>query len=227
MIINLLAVDDDKTVTDFVKAIFLHVPGYRVETADTGRHALKMIGQTAPDALLLDWNLPDISGFEICQILRRDLKTRDLPILMLTAEARINKKVNALDQGADDYLVKPFNVEELKARTKALIRRKLPWLVQSQPLQFGDMEMDPAGLKVFIKGKDADFTPMEFNILYMLAINAGHVVQRRYIELRVLGKEEFSRSLDVHLSRIREKLGPSHARRIETARGLGYVFTSE
>jgi DNA-binding response OmpR family regulator len=225
MIIRLLAVDDEKTVTDFVKQVFVTVPGYQVETSATGRGALDAVAKAQPDALILDWNMPDLSGLEVCRILRRDPKTAGLPILMLTSEGAITKKVNAMDVGADDYLTKPFHVEELKVRVKALIRRKLPWLVQSQPLQFGDLKLDPESLKATVKGKVADLTPMEFNILYVLAINAGHIVQRRYIELRVLGNEEYSRSLDVHLSRIREKLG-KEAKRIETAKGLGYLFNA-
>jgi len=226
MIIQLLAVDDEKDILDFIKAVFVHESGYRVETAATGRRALELIAKGPPDLVILDWHLPDISGFEVCRILRRDPKTAGLPILMLTAEARMAKKVDALDKGADDYIVKPPHVDELKVRTKALIRRKLPWLVQSQPLAFGDLKLDPESLKAFVKGKDLDFTPMEFNILYALAVNAGHIVQRRYLELRVLGAEEFTRALDVHLARIRSKLGPAHAKRIETAKGLGYLFNA-
>jgi DNA-binding response OmpR family regulator len=227
VIVQLLAVDDDKTMLEMVKAAFVHERGYRVDTTTSGREGLKRAAAGDADLIILDWNLPDLSGFEICQILRRDVNTAGLPILMLTAEARMNKKVDAIEKGADDYLVKPFHVDELKVRVKAILRRRAPWLVQSQPLEFGDLRLDPSSLKASVGGKDAGLTPMEFNILYALAANAGRIVQRRFLELRILGKEEFSRALDVHLSHVREKLGARHAKRIETAKGLGYLFSGD
>lgn len=223
--VRLLAVDDDKDVLDFVASVFSTERGFTLETAGTGRRALDMIGKGAPDLVILDWKLPDLAGFDVCRILRRDPKTAGLPILMLTAEAAMSRKVAAIEEGADDYLIKPPNVGELRARVKALIRRKLPWVLPTRPLESEGLKLDPSGLKVTVKGKDLGFTEMEFNILYMLVAQAGTIVRRRAIEDRVMGAEEFTRALDVHMSRIREKLGPAQAKRIETAKGLGYIFS--
>jgi two-component system phosphate regulon response regulator PhoB len=225
MNVNILAVDDEKEVLDFITAVFSGDPEVRVDTAASGREALDRIGRHPPDLVILDWRLPDMPGPEVCLKIRRDPKTAGLPVLMLTSEAELKRKVAALEGGADDYLVKPPHVAELKARVKALLRRKLPWLAPSRPLEFGGLKLEPEGLRVSLKGKDLGFTAMEFNILYMLASQPGHIVRRRALELRVLGAEEFTRALDVHMSRIREKLGPLHAKRIETAKGLGYVFS--
>lgn len=228
MLVRILVVDDDRKVLGLVRDS-LSLDGFKVDCAESGDLALQLMSKRLPDLLILDRTMPERSGMELCGLLRKDPKTAGLPILMLTAVSEVKKKVDALETGVDDYLTKPFHLSELKARVRALLRRKTPWLVQARPIEFKDLSLDPMNYKAYVQKRDVGLTKLEFEILYLLAVNAGNIIQRSYIESRALDIDypTDSRSLDVHMSHIREKLGPGVSGRLETARGLGYVFSKD
>lgn len=212
-----------------VRETFEADPSFKVTCVETGEQALERLSKSEPDLMILDWNLPDRSGKDLCKLLRNNAATAGLPILMLTALTGVNERVDALDSGADDYVPKPFYVQELRARVHAILRRKSPWLVQGPVLEFKGLRIEPSNYRAYVQGKDIGLTKLEFEIFYLLAVNAGRLIQRRYIESRALEMEfpTDSRPLDVHMSRIREKLGARLAGRIETVRGVGYLFSPE
>ncbi len=227
MIVQILIVDDDETHNAVVRAALAREKDYRVACVGTAREAKAVLAKRLPDLLLLDWKLPDGEGIDICRALRRDPESASLPIIMLTSMKAPDKKVAGLDTGADDYVAKPCDLAELKARVRAVLRRRLPWLIQSAPAQIGPLRLEPLAYKAFVDGKDVKLTKAEFEILYLLVANADRIVQRRYIESRALDADEptDARALDVHLHHIREKLGPKVSKWIETSRGLGYIFS--
>jgi DNA-binding response OmpR family regulator len=228
MIIRLLVVDDEDDTRRLVAAAFKNDKGYQVAQAASADEALKLMSSDVPDLAILDYNMPGRDGRSLCRSIRQNPDTAPVAVLMLTAVDNLQKKVDTLESGADDYLTKPFQVLELKARVRALLRRKTPWLVQSRPLELGQFTIEPENFKVYVKGKDVPLTKVEFEILYLLAVNAGRLISRVYIANRVLDQEYSpqSRTLNVHMSNLREKLGPA-AGRIETERGLGYIFLAE
>lgn len=226
MVINLLIIDDDAAHSQLI-AEALALDKYRVAMEKDAESGLKAVATNTPDLLLLDWKLPDRDGPQVLEILRRKPDTAQLPVIMLTSMKATKNKVEGLDTGADDYLTKPCELPELRARVRAVLRRRLPWLVQAAPLESGELTLDPAAMIASVNGKNIALTKIEFEMLYLFVANAGRIVQRRYIESRVMDVDlpTGSRTLDVHLSNIREKLGPKTAKRLETSRGLGYIFS--
>jgi DNA-binding response OmpR family regulator len=181
------------------------------------------------DALILDVMLPDLDGFEVCRQVRA---MSDLPILMLTARGEEMERIVGLELGADDYLPKPFNPRELLARLRAILRRSSrPGVPRSAPLRFGRLEIDRAARVVRIDGVERPLTSYQFELLDVLATNAGRVLSRETLLDRVRGEEleAFDRSIDVHISRIRAAIedDPKHPRRVITVRGAGYVFARQ
>ena len=224
MISNILIVDDVPANLQILCSI-LEREGYKVRPVTSGKLALQVVEKMKPDLILLDWKLPDRAGIDICRILRKDPQTAQLPIIMLTSLKALDKKVEGLDTGADDYLAKPFELPELNARIRAVLRRRTPWLLKAQPLELGTLRLEPFAYKAFVSDKDIRLTKVEFEILYLLVVHAGNIVQRRYIESRALDVDEptDSRPLDPHFSRLREKLGPA-SKHLDTVRGVGYRF---
>jgi DNA-binding response OmpR family regulator len=170
--------------------------------------------------------LPDLDGFEVC---RRVRAAHDLPILMLTARGEEIDRIVGLELGADDYLPKPFNPRELAARLKAILRRRLPTAAgDRRRMRFGRLEIDLDGRTVQLAGENRSLTSYQFDLLVVLAENAGRVMSREALMDKVRGEEleAFDRSIDVHISRIRGAIedDPRHPRRIITVRGAGYVF---
>jgi DNA-binding response OmpR family regulator len=183
----------------------------------SGADALNQAGSGIYDLLILDWMIPDIDGLEVCRQLRRLGST--VPILMLTARGELGEKVLGLDSGADDYLVKPFEIDELLARIHALLRRSAGHGL----LKFGGIEIDRGGRRVRLDGKPLELTSREFALLLHLAHRAGRVVSRSELLSQVWATQfdPESNVVEVHISRLRDKLG-AHAARIETVRGQGY-----
>jgi DNA-binding response OmpR family regulator len=181
------------------------------------------------DALILDVMLPDLDGFEVCRQVRAQ---SDLPVLMLTARGDETERIVGLELGADDYLPKPFNPRELLARLRAVLRRRgAPGALSRSRLRFGRLEIDHAARVVRIDGQERALTGHQFDLLWVLANNAGRVMSRDALMDRLKGQEleAFDRSLDVHVSRIRAAIedDPKHPRRILTVRGAGYVFAKQ
>ena len=197
--------------------------GFAVDATGDGREGLWYANGTAYDAIVLDLMLPGLDGMSLLRKIRQDGKTS--PVLILTAKDRVDDRVAGLNQGADDYLVKPFAFEELLARVRALVRRKYD--LATTVLSFGDVEIDLKAKEVRRGGETIMLTAREFGLLEVLALRRGQVVSRTEIAEHLYGfdAEPDSNAIDVHIAQLRRKLeGPGRPRLIHTRRGLGYLL---
>ena len=219
---RILVVEDDTRLAAMV-AQYLGEAGFRSDTTTSGAEAERMLRREGFDACLLDLMLPDMDGLEFC---RRVRAASSIPILMLTARGDPLDRVIGLELGADDYLPKPFEPRELLARLRAILRRGAGGA--SDILRFGRLEIDRAARQVRIDGKERPLTGYQYTLLLVLAERAGRVRSREALMDLAKGStlEEFDRSIDVHISRIRAAVedDPKKPRRILTLRGTGYVF---
>jgi two-component system response regulator MprA len=218
---RVLVVDDDAGVRQAVGRA-LAFEGYDVTQAGDGAEALRLIGAARPDALVLDVVMPEVGGLDVCRELRAT--GDDLPILVLTARHTVADRVAGLDAGADDYLVKPFALEELLARLRALLRRTEA--STDEVLGLGDLTLSPGSRLVERSGEPVDLTRTEFNLLELLLRNAGQVLTRELILERVWGYDfqTTSNSLEVYVGYLRRKTEAGGGERlIHTVRGVGYV----
>jgi two-component system response regulator MprA len=217
----LVAEDDDAVRRSVERALTFE--GYEVVTAENGERALIEAAKAPPDAIVLDIMMPLVDGMDVCRRLRA--AGDSTPILMLTAKHELADRVAGLDAGADDYLVKPFALEELLARLRALLRRReVP--ADSGVLRVGDMVLDPAARTVVRGDRAVDLTKTEFDLLELLMMNAGIVLTRDTIYERIWGFdfETTSNSLDVYVGYLRRKTeAEGEARLVHTVRGVGYV----
>jgi two-component system response regulator MprA len=220
---KVLVVDDDRAVRDALRRV-LTLAGYELQTADGGAEAIELVAASVPDAVVLDVGMPGLDGLEVCRRLRR-LGNR-VPILMLTARVEISDRVAGLDAGADDYLVKPFDVAELKARLRALLRRTLP---EGDPdeLSFAELTLDRARHGASVDGQVAELTRTEYQLLELFMRNPRTVLTQSVIYERVWGYDfgAASNALRVYVGYLRRKLEAIGARElIHTVRGVGYVM---
>jgi DNA-binding response OmpR family regulator len=218
---NIVIVEDDEDIADSIR-YNLEREGFRVRIAATGEEALNLILDRPPNLVLLDLNLPHMSGFEMCRRLRAEATTARVPILILTARTDESDKVLGLNLGADDYITKPFGMRELVARVNALLRRA-DGLEPERPIyDNGTLRIDPASFRVHYKEREVRLTRKEFALLSELARNQGRVMTREVLLDRVWSLSYYgdSRTLDVHIRRLRQKLGD--AALIETVTGIGY-----
>ena len=218
---NIIIVEDDEDIADSIR-YNLEREGFRVRVAVTGEEALNLILGGPPSLIILDLNLPGMNGFEICRRLRAELPTAKVPILMLTARADETDKVLGLNMGADDYITKPFSMRELVARVNAALRRSEGADADRPVFDNGSLRIDPSTFRVSYQERDVRMTRKEFALLSELARNEGRVLTRETLLDRVWGMNYFgdSRTLDVHIRRLRQKLGNSGL--IETVTGIGY-----
>ena len=219
---RLLLIEDDRGVRESL-ARALQFEGYHVETAVDGREGLELTRSSGPDALILDVMMPTLDGLEVARRLRAE--GDHTPILMLTARHEITDRVAGLDAGADDYLAKPFSLDELLARIRALLRRSGP-TEAGEVLRLADLEIDPAGRRVTRGGDEIALTRTEFNLLELLVYNAGIVLTRDVILERIWGFdfETSSNSVDVYIGYLRRKTeADGRPRLIYTVRGVGFV----
>ena len=221
---HILVVDDEEQIRRALKSI-LSTRGYVLEMAATGEEALLKAIDAPPDLVVLDLALPDRSGIEVC----RELRTwTSVPVLVLSVRANESDKIEALDEGADDYLTKPFSAGELLARIRALLRRAAALTSPPPVVTSGDLEIDIARRRVTVRGGEIALTPTEFDILAFLARNAGLVVTQRMILEQVWGPEwvEDAQTLRVHVSNLRKKIEPHPGgpRYIITEPGVGFRF---
>jgi DNA-binding response OmpR family regulator len=220
---TILIIDDDARLNQLLKD-FLKDFGFDVVTATHPAAGLKKLKQTPPDLLILDIMLPEMDGFEVCKTVRQ---TSSVPIIMLTARGEVTDKVVGLELGADDYLAKPFEPRELVARIQSVLRRGRP-LGDTRSLSFNRLTIDLAKQVVLLDDTPVDLTTNEFSALALLAKNAGKVLNRDQIlqELRGMDCEAFNRSVDITMSRLRQKLkdSPRSPEFIKTIWGTGYVF---
>ena len=226
---RLLLIDDDARLTAMV-GDYLRRAGYAVEVAGSLAEGRERIGRELYDALVLDLMLPDGDGLDLCREVRSSSKTRQLPLLMLTARGEPMDRIVGLELGADDYLPKPFEPRELLARIKALLRRAQP-SSEDEVLRFGRLEVDPGERQARLDGRPCDLTSYQFDLLVVLAQSPGRVLTRDQIMDSLKGHplEAFDRSIDVHVSRIRAAIedDPRKPKRLITVRGAGYVFARQ
>lgn len=218
---NILIVEDDLQVSSLLLRV-LRDEGYSAEVERNGKAGLERALHGNFDLLVLDWMLPDLDGIGICTELRKQGST--LPILMLTARTETKDVVSGLDVGADDYVSKPFELDELLARVRALFRRK----GHDTKIRYGELEMDRLEHTMNLHGVVTPLTSREYVLLSVLLAHAGEPVQKATLLLEVwdMKSDPGTNILEVHMSRLREKLGP-HAWMVETVRGVGYRIRSE
>jgi two-component system, OmpR family, response regulator MprA len=224
--VRILVVDDDRAVRDSLRRS-LAFNGYDVDTANDGLEALEQVARQRPDALVLDVMMPRVGGLETCRRLRAD--GDDLPILVLTARDSVADRVAGLDAGADDYLVKPFDLEELLARLRALLRRSAgkPSDAGAEPLSFADLTLDPGTRDVRRGDRQIRLTRTEFALLELLLHNPRQVLARERILEQVWGFDfpTTANSLEVYVGYLRRKTeADGESRLIHTVRGVGYAL---
>lgn len=222
---RILVVEDDPRLAEMLSE-YLGEAGFRITLASLGATALRRLGESAYDAVVLDLMLPDMDGLNVCRELR---KQADTPVLMLTARGDAIDRIVGLELGADDYLPKPFEPRELLARLRAILRRRAPGKATGeQVLHFGRLDLDSSARAVLLDGVRCELTGYQFDLLWALAQNAGRVLSRDALMDKLKGTqlEAFDRSIDVHMSRIRAAIedDPRKPRRVITVRGAGYVF---
>ena len=223
---KILVVDDERAVRDSLRRA-LELQGYEVELAGDGAEALERLAANGqPDAVVLDILMPGIDGLEVCRQIRR--RGYGVPVLMLTARDAVGDRVEGLDAGADDYMVKPFALEELLARVRALLRRAAP--TADGVLRFADLELDTGTREVRRGGDKVELTRTEFNLLELFLVNPRQVLTRSIIYERVWGYDFgfASNSLDVYIGYLRRKLeAGGKPRLIHTVRGVGYALREQ
>jgi two-component system phosphate regulon response regulator PhoB len=222
---NILVVEDEAAIQELI-ALNLQQAGHRALLADDAEQAYAKVQQTLPDLILLDWMLPGISGIELVRRLRANSRTRSIPIILLTARADEQDKLQGLDSGADDYIVKPFSTRELNARIKAVLRRRAPQMTEDR-VEFGDLVLDPATHRVSVNDVELVLGPTEFKLLHFFMTHPERVYSRAQILDHVWGDHVFieERTVDVHIRRLRAVLHRGgYDKRLQTVRGSGYRF---
>lgn len=223
---NILIIEDEEKVSGVIKA-YLEKEGYKVYSADNGADGLKLFHSHNFNLVILDLMLPDMQGEEICRIIRTK---SDVYIYMLTAKSALEDKIEGLNIGADDYLVKPFSPRELTARVNALFRR-IDTESNNNTIISGDLRIFKDSRTVTVKDEEVSLTPNEFDILYLLAVNKGRAFSREQLIEKVFGIdfEGFDRTIDVHIKNIRKKIeeDSKNPKYILTVTRLGYKFGGE
>ena len=224
---RILVVEDEQDIAGLIKHTLERAGDGAVEIVGRGDEAIRSISSRQPDLVILDLNLPVLSGEEICRMLRQQPETRQLPIIMLTARTSESDRIAGLDLGADDYVTKPFSLRELGARVRAVLRRRHGGPEAAKPAVYRGrhLEADFDAVNISVDGKALRLTRREFELLRFLVQNRNRVLSRERLLERVWGYERFieTRSVDVHVGRLRAKLGAA-GDQIETVIGLGYRF---
>ena len=221
---HILIIEDEKDLILTLEYTFKK-EGYKVTTASTGEDGIrKAVGKNSPNIILLDLMLPDISGLEVCKVVRANPKGMNMAILMLTAKGEEIDRIVGFELGADDYLVKPFSLRELTLRVSALLKRNKPQKPKEN-IKIGILEIDLVSHRVFLEEEEIELTVKEFNLLFHLAGNNGKVQTRDFLLDQIWGysSEVTTRTVDTHIKRLRSKMG-SLGVSIETVRSIGYRF---
>jgi len=223
MSVSIHIVEDEQPIITLVK-YNLEKEGYKVSSSDNGNEGIEDIKKLFPDLVLLDWMLPDFSGVEICKILKKEKKFKEIPIIMLTAKGEDEDKIKGLNSGADDYITKPFSFPELLARIKALLRRSKPSLV-SDIIEFEDLKVDRLTRRVFRKNKEIHLGPKEYDLINFFIKNPKRVYSRDQILENVWSDNinVETRTVDVHIRRLRQSINIDGFKElIRTVRSAGY-----
>jgi two-component system alkaline phosphatase synthesis response regulator PhoP len=220
---KILLVDDESKVCELIKA-YLVKDGYDVIIAADGKTAIEQAQRHKPDLILLDLNLPELDGLEVCRTIRRQ---SNVPIIMLTARDEETDKIVGLELGADDYITKPFSPRELVARVSAVLRRYREGLKQGKEIVAGEIRLDSEEYEATYSGQPLNLTAAEFKLLSVLASNAGRVYTRLQLMDSAFGEsyEGYERTIDAHIKNIRQKmsrLAPESSIPLVTVRGVGY-----
>ena len=224
---EVLIVEDEAAIAELLALNIRHA-GMTVRVATDAEQARQEVNQQLPKLVLLDWMLPGQSGVQLARQWRADERTRDLPIIMLTARAAEDDRVAGLDAGADDYLTKPFSPKELMARVRAVLRRRAPEALD-KPVRAGTIHLDPGTRRVMCHDQEIRLSPTEFKLLHFLMSHPERVHSRAQVLDRVWGDHVFieERTVDVHIKRLREALRAAGGEAyVETVRGAGYRFNS-
>jgi two-component system phosphate regulon response regulator PhoB len=223
----ILVVEDEPAIQSLIE-VNLRRAGYDVLLAGDAETGQKLINDVLPSLVLLDWMLPRMSGVDFARRLRGDARTRDLPIIMVTARTEERDKIEGLEIGADDYITKPFSPREMVARVKALLRRHAPQMTDA-PVEVAGLRLDPASHRVTLNGQVVNFGPTEFRLLHFLMTHPERVHSRTALLDHVWGDHVFveERTVDVHIRRLRAQLETVAADSlIQTVRGSGYRFSA-
>jgi len=224
---TILVVDDERKIVTVLKA-YLEQAGFQVLTAGNGQAALTTFRHAKPDLVILDLLLPGIDGLDVCRILRRE---SSVPIIMLTARAEEADRLIGLELGADDYVVKPFSPREVVARVRAVLRRTDGDVAPSELVRAGDILLDLAAHLASVAGQRVELTPMEFELLAVLARSPGHTFSRSQLLQQIQDNplEGYERTVDVHIRNLRAKIepDPKNPRYIQTVYGVGYKLAGE
>ncbi len=219
---RILVADDEPDVLNLV-TLNLKGAGFTVLKAEDGNAALQQAREALPSLIILDLMLPEMSGLEVCKVLKKEPQTAQIPVIMLTAKAEEIDRIVGLELGADDYITKPFSPRELILRVKSVLRRVHAAGETKDQLTLGDIQIDRSRYEVLVKGQPIEFTATEFKLLALLIERRGRVQSRDVLLNDVWGYESVidTRTVDTHIRRLREKLGTA-ADCIETIRGFGY-----
>ncbi len=230
---RILIVDDDENIAELI-SLYLTKECYETKIVYDGESALKEVDTFLPNLILLDLMLPGIDGYQVCREIRQ---TRNIPIIMLSAKGETFDKVLGLELGADDYLIKPFETKELVARVKAVLRRYQTVAAPApkaeekpaQIVEYDDLTINLANYSVIYHGKNIEMPPKELELLYFLASSPNQVFTREQLLDNIWGYEYIgdTRTVDVHIKRIREKLGSNDHWHLDTVWGIGYKFVTQ
>ena len=227
MNLRVLIVEDEKALAEILEYNFKK-EGYAVDTASDGEIALDKIIFKAPDLVILDWMLPKLSGIELCKKVRSNKKIKNIPIIMLTARGEEEDRLKGLEMGADDYVTKPFSINELLARAKAVLKRIRPIFAEEEVI-FEDIKINIGTHKVFRNSKEIKLGPTEFNLLRFFMENISRVFSRQQLLNHVWKHDALvePRTVDVHVRRLRKSLNTGNQKDyIRTVRSAGYSFGS-
>jgi two-component system phosphate regulon response regulator PhoB len=227
---NILIVEDEPAIAELL-AVNLRHAGHCPILAGSAEEALRLIRDILPDVMLIDWMLPGMSGVALARELRAGTRTREIPLILLTARSEEADTIAGLDAGADDYITKPFSPKELLARIRAVLRRRAPQLTD-EPVRAGGLAVDPSTRRVTFQAdgveRELKLGPTEFKLLHFMMTHPERVHSRGALLDKVWGDHVFieERTVDVHIKRLREALAPANcAEMVETVRGAGYRFT--
>jgi len=224
---KILIVDDEASIREMI-AVALEMAGYQCLEASNTQDAYSLIVDDKPSMVLLDWMLPGTSGLEFARRLKRDDRTAEVPIIMLTAKGEEDNKVLGLEAGADDYITKPFSPRELVARLKAVLRRTTPQGIED-PIEVEGLILDPVCHRVSAFNKPVDMGPTEYRLLQFFMTHQERAYSRTQLLDQVWGGNVYveERTVDVHIRRLRKALGDEFEHLIQTVRGTGYRFSTK
>jgi len=228
MAAKILIVEDEPAISEMIEVALVRA-SFGVIKAEDAEEAMRLLADTLPDLVLLDWMLPGSSGMELARRIKREELTTHIPIIMLTAKSSESDKINGLDAGADDYITKPFSPRELIARIKAVLRRTSPQ-VENETIEVDNLVLDTASHRITVNDESLELGPTEYRLLHFFMTHPERVYSRSQLLDRVWGSNVYveERTVDVHIRRLRKALTPSgHDRYVQTVRSAGYRFSTK